>query len=149
MLISHTFSQFSTPKRVMQPSKTWKCTLFVENCLFCTPKRAHAACPHLFISKNNPFTAFSWSRLLTTMYLSGPPVLIITKEAKYCEAFLWSDLIYPLCALWHIRLPCSSSTVFCYKHVPLFFHSPSFLFFPPTSFSLSKQGKPNHVSIQM
>ena len=86
MLISHTFSHISSPKQVITPTGFWKSTRFVENCLFWTPK--HAVRAHLLISKNNLFTVFSWSRLLTTLYLSGPRVFLhLNNDNSYALHF--------------------------------------------------------------
>ena len=57
------------PKRVLQVSK--KVPFFLKIAYFAplNALRAYTA----WSKKNNPFTAFSWSRLLTTLHLSGPP----------------------------------------------------------------------------
>ena len=116
MLISYAFFPNFTPKQVMQPNKTYWIlkNSFVENSLFCAPK--HTAHAHTSRSqKTTLLQRFSWSHLLTTLYLSDSPpppsprlntvsaTLEITKKYVHIKILAYK-MYYPLVKHCHATI---------------------------------------------
>ena len=113
--LPHNFHPLNKLRNQLKPKGFWKrypfCTLFVENSLFYTPKRA-ARTP-LDLKKTTLFTVFSWSHLLTTLYLSASPPSASSsiKQPLLLVSTVWQYGVPMLHTLFHSLLHTSVWTV--------------------------------------